>query len=1174
MGTTKTAGSKPGFSKKTTKLMKRLLPLIHIKKTTLRVFFIGLSIIIAILFLGNSFAQSTDAPSGIAPAKQVNENAPDERPPSMKENIQVMVELSDVPAAVPYAEALKAARAQAEAELKAALADPKSPKSQATLNNPKKVEISAADNARVESHAQHLDYIQQGLLPSLTGGNIKGKVLFRTQHAYNGIAIIVNPKDLKAISQLPGVKAVHEMHPKFLSNTFSDIDFLKARTTSGPAGPWNGGVLGDNIKVADIDSGLDYVHANFGGNGDYTGVTDTNANGHFPSAKVPGGTDLVGDAYNANDPNSVPVPDNNPMDCGGHGTGTASLIAGLGENNDSSTYTGAYDGSNPAISNLKIAPGLAPHALLYPVRVFGCAGSTNVVTQAIDWAVANHMDVINMSLGANEGYADDPDAIAASNASAAGLIVCSAAGNAGDTYYIHSSPASAAGTLSVAASFNDQSGFIADSKVTGNSPAAIAGTVFHSIYGSPSPHATKTGNVIYAVPNNAATDGSAGGTTPLSNAAQISGNIALIDRGTNSFIDKCRKAQAAGAIAVIVDNFNNPTADPLVMALDSTITIPCVMISKTDRDTINAAAGGFSATTGVPTNTVNVTIAPDNAVVSHGGAAPDRMPSYSSRGPGLPGSALKPDVTAPAEVVGVAVVRSGTAVANFNGTSSATPHVAGTMALLKQLHPTWSVQELNALVCNTATHNLVRTTAGGGAGVGRTGAGRIDLANANNANVVAFNGSDLDSNSQPNQMGLSFGVVETPVNGSTSLTKNLTVENKGTINVTYNLSIVNNPGIPGATYSFPNGSSVTVNAGTTTTVPIQLNVTGSTIRHTKEASVSFQLPAVVGRQWLTEAGGYAVFTPTDASPTLRVAVYAAPKPVSAMHAGTTNFNIKKNSTGSVAVPLAGVGVNTGPNGSLGFDIVSLVKPFELQFVRTGPLNDVNILKYVGVTSDLGANGTKPGSAVFTFGIEGFGDAPVPEFNSSDKEIVIDTNHDGIFDFQIYLTSIPNGTAHSNEYIPVVVDLKTGAATRVPFPYETNLLDPVFNPPDGSTLGGKETNPFNNSSVLVPIPASMLRPSNAQGNGGPTAIDYLVVTFDRNGQEVDETPLMHYDAANPGFNVQGGQIEPFYYNDLPGANIPVQFDSRNFTKNGSLGVLLLHRHNADGQRSDVVTFTTN
>ena len=74
------------------------------------------------------------------------------------------------------------------------------------------------------------------------------------------------------------------------------------------------------------------------------------------------------------------------------------------------------------MASLKISPGFAPKALLYPVRVFGSAGSTNVVTEAIDWAIANHMDVINMSLGSNEGYADDPDAVAASNAAAAGSL--------------------------------------------------------------------------------------------------------------------------------------------------------------------------------------------------------------------------------------------------------------------------------------------------------------------------------------------------------------------------------------------------------------------------------------------------------------------------------------------------------------------------------------------------------------------------------------------------------------------------------------------------------------------------------------------------------------------------------------------------------------------------------
>lgn len=418
--------------------------------------------------------------------------------------------------------------------------------------------------------------------------------------------------------------------------------------------PWSTGLHGEGIKVADIDTGLDYIHRNFGGSGsaaDYGSTSDTSAvpNTNFPTAKIPGGTDLVGDAYNADDPTSVPMPDPNPFDCNGHGTATASLIAGLGENNDGTTYTGTYDATHPDMSTLKIPPGFAPKALLYPVRVFGCAGSTNVVTQAIDWAIMNHMDVINMSLGANEGFADDPDALAASNAAAMGVIVNSAAGNAGDSYYIHSSPASASGTLSVAATFNDQAGFISDSNVTGNSPAGIAGVKFPSIFADNSPHVGSggfTGNVVYAVPNNAS--------APLTNAANVSGNICLIDRGAVTFLFKIQQAFNAGATAVIVDNFNNPTSDPIVMATAGQPNISAVMISKSSRDAIVAAAGGFNATTGLPATTVNVTINNDNAVISHGGAAPDTMPNYSSRGPRLPDSAIKPDIAAPAEVTAVA----------------------------------------------------------------------------------------------------------------------------------------------------------------------------------------------------------------------------------------------------------------------------------------------------------------------------------------------------------------------------------------------------------------------------------------------------------------------------------------------------------------------------------------
>ena len=144
---------------------------------------------------------------------------------------------------------------------------------------------------------------------------------------------------------------------------------------------------------------------------------------------------------------------------------------------------------------MRISPGFAPKAFIYPLRVFGMTGSTNLVVQAIDWAIdpngdgniADHMDVISMSLGADTGLAQDPDAVAATNAGAVGVIVGSAAGNAGDSYYIVSSPSVGSGTLSVAATFNNTGGFFFDSNVTVNSPPALAGQKYNSIYGSPSP---------------------------------------------------------------------------------------------------------------------------------------------------------------------------------------------------------------------------------------------------------------------------------------------------------------------------------------------------------------------------------------------------------------------------------------------------------------------------------------------------------------------------------------------------------------------------------------------------------------------------------------------------------------------------------------------------------------
>ena len=111
---------------------------------------------------------------------------------------------------------------------------------------------------------------------------------------------------------------------------------------------------------------------------------------------------------------------------------------------------------------------------------------------------------------------------------------------------------------------------------------------------------------------------------------------------------------------------------------------------------------------------------------------------------------------------------------------------------------------------------------------------------------------------------------------------------------------------------------------------------------------------------------------------------------------------------------------------------------------------------------------------------------------------------------------------------------------------------------------------------MPLPVAALddsangRPAPGSANG-PTSFNYLVVTYDRNNNEVDETPLLTYDLAHPGFDLSGGNFEPFYYPDLPSVTVPVDFFKGNFNSNGSLGVLVIHMHNSNGQRSDVVPF---
>ena len=141
---------------------------------------------------------------------------------------------------------------------------------------------------------------------------------------------------------------------------------------------------GKGVRVGIIDTGIDYTHADFGGPGTVDAFTAAGASNTFtPTAKVVGGYDFAGDAYNA-DPASdtydpIPQPDPNPLDCNGHGSHVAGTTAGLRRRvrrHDVRRAATARTSTRPASTS---APASRPRRSLYALKVFGCDGSTNVV---------------------------------------------------------------------------------------------------------------------------------------------------------------------------------------------------------------------------------------------------------------------------------------------------------------------------------------------------------------------------------------------------------------------------------------------------------------------------------------------------------------------------------------------------------------------------------------------------------------------------------------------------------------------------------------------------------------------------------------------------------------------------------------------------------------------------
>ncbi len=1088
--------------------------------------------------------------------------------------VQVLVELRDPSAAEIFAAAMQGSRRTDKRALAAA---------------------GAASKAQV----LRLQAAQESVARALAAPPFGARELYRVSKAVNGIAVAVDAQSLRAIARIPGVKRVL---PILLEHTTSatSVPFIGSPQVWADTIGLPAGADGSGVRIGIIDTGLDYMHGDFGGTGlladyqaesaDTAGFTTvgTAVGGSFPTAKVLGGTDFAGDAYNGA---NTPVPDANPMDCNGHGSHVSGTAAGFGVTSAGATFTGPYDANLSTYSSLRIVPGAAPKAFLYGIRVFGCTGGTGLTVQGIDWAMdpngdndlSDHLDVINMSLGSDFGSEINASSVASDNAALAGVIVVTSTGNSSDTFFIASAPGSGTRVIATAASL-DAGETVPFVQVS--APAAVAGG-YLAATAQFGPALTPSGSppgshavVIALDPADASGPSTTDGCSAITNAAAIAGNIALIDRGTCGFTVKVKNAQNAGAVGVIIAD-NAPGSPPAGLGgTDATITIPSVRITLADANKLKANISGLTATLLGPS----------------GG---DTVATFSSRGPrrtlGVP-LRLKPDISAPglnitsvqtghtclvaAGCTGVSDpsgFQAGNQLLIISGTSMASPHITGTMALLRQLHPDWSVEELKALVMNYALHDLTLfpNATPPRFGPSRIGAGRVDPPSAALGSVIAMNADDA---------GVVSVTFEPQTVGDTTQTKKIRLVNKGLTPQTFDLAFDNVVDSPGVVFSLPGGNSVTVPAADTVELNVQMTATASQMGHTRDASL-FATQGVQAnygdqpRNFLTEEQSYLTFSQASTLK-LRLPIYMVEKPSSDMSAPSV-IATGGSPTGSTTIALSGTGLCTGtlaagPTctgvGTLP-TIESLVTPLELQVVS--PLDPVHAFDYsdihYGGVAYVQAGGSPSLTAdLVLFGVASWGDWSSPTDVAYD--ICIDNNNDGVYEKIIY-NSDPSifvaSAPHNDNSVRIVLDTATNGNSILGLGSFVNLVSPASF--DTATE-------LNNVMLLGATPSQLGIASLAT-----TTIRYKIVTCPGTNPTCARTTTG--DHCSPAAGVFFDQATgPFVYNwaaqglnfggdfldeDLNGNTLPVTWNTANMTANGSLGALLLHHHNAVGERAQVV-----
>ncbi|KPH94456.1 serine protease [Pseudoalteromonas porphyrae] len=627
------------------------------------------------------------------------------------------------------------------------------------LHAPATAQVVSTDVSAVRTQAL---VAQTSVEQAISSMDLQLQVIAKTSTLVSSIVVNGNQEDVARLLNNQQVEAIYPVYDYELSVADS-ADYIMATplVESGVAS-------GQGIKVAVLDTGVDYTHAAFGGAGTkeaYDAAVADPASVDWPQAQIKGGYDYIND-------------DADPIDVNtNHGTHVSNSVNGIAPNVDLYVYSVCNSG----------CPGLAQLLAL-----------ENAMDPNKDGDISDRVDVINMSLGGDYGdFANDAVGLFINKAVKLGTNVVISAGNDGAYPFIVGGPSTSENALSVGAMTHptgDQG--IGNGMVDGKDV-----TVQPASFGPQTAFSFATGDIelVYPAENQTAC-------VDFAEGIDFTGKGVIIDRGGCAFTTKVLAAQAKGAAFVIIAN-NSDDGTPAPMGgSDAAVTIPSV---------------GVNLETGMALKEgKEFTLAVERLVLA--GAIAD----FTSRGPSM-GGLLKPEITAPGVNIMTAHPGLGDGLTGATGTSFSGPITAGAMSLLKEAHPERNAFELKATLMNAANLDVTMEPRAINpdaelAPISYIGAGLVDVKKAAELPVAAWA-------KDTKQAALSFGLVNAAE--MVELTKTVQVKNFSNVDKVYTLSLeqryANDVERNSLTMQYP--ATITVPAGQTMSFDVMAKIDPSTL---------------------------------------------------------------------------------------------------------------------------------------------------------------------------------------------------------------------------------------------------------------------------------------------------------------------------------------------------------